>query len=84
MTGKKNVPRVAAIHHSLRHVDSRAREIGPFVYIHNTANWPAVNAHPDLQALVVLERLADLKGALRRLLGTAIKHQRHTVAGGDF
>jgi hypothetical protein len=29
----ENVPGVAAIHHSLRHVKASAREIGPFVYI---------------------------------------------------
>ena len=33
MLGKEDVPCVAAIHHPFGHVDSGAREIGPFVYI---------------------------------------------------
>ena len=43
-----------------------------------------MNTHPDLQALIVLQRPADLKGALRRFLGTLIEHQRHPVAGGNL
>ena len=46
--GEKNVPGVAAIHHSLRHVKASAREIGSFVYIDHSANWPAVDSHPKL------------------------------------
>jgi hypothetical protein len=46
--GQKNVPGVAAIHHSLRNVEPSAREIGPFVYIDHPANWPAVDSHPKL------------------------------------
>jgi hypothetical protein len=43
-----------------------------------------MNTHSDLQTRVVLERAADLKGALRRFLGTLIEHQRHPVAGRDL
>ena len=46
--GEKNVPGVTAIHHSVSHVKASAREIGPFVYIDHTANWPAVDSHPKL------------------------------------
>ena len=84
MMGEKNVPGVATIHHSLGQVDARAGHVRPFVHVHHTTDRPAVNAHPDLQALVVLQRPADLKGALRRFLGTFIEHQRHAVAGRDF
>src|SRR4030095_7805385 len=45
---EQDVPRVGAIHHSLCDVDSSAREIGPFVYIHNSANGTAVDSHPNL------------------------------------
>jgi hypothetical protein len=58
--------------------------VRPFVHIHHTTDRTAVNAHPDLQALVVLQRAADLKGTLRRFLRTFIEHQRHAIAGGDF
>jgi hypothetical protein len=43
--------------------------------------WPRASG---LQALIVLQRAADLKGALRRFLGTPIEHQRHAIAGRDF
>ena len=84
MLGEKDVPGVATIHHPLGHVDSRAREIRPFVHIHHPADRPAVDSHPNLQALIFLERAADLKGALRRRFRTCVKHQRHPVAGWDF
>ena len=61
-----------------------AGHVRPFVHIHHATDRPAVNAHADLQARVVLERPADLKGALRRFLRTPIEHQRHAVASGDF
>jgi hypothetical protein len=81
---QKNVAGVATIHHSLGQVDPSAGHVRPFVHVHHTTDRPAVNAHPDLQALIVLQRPADLKGRLRRLLGTPIEHQRHAIAGGDF
>ena len=78
------MPGVAAIHHPLRHVDSSAGEIGPFVYIHDPADRPAVDSHPKLQARMFLERAADLHRALRRRFRTGVKDQRHPVAGWDL
>src|SRR4029450_3513884 len=49
MLGKEDVPCVAAIHHPFCHVDSSAREIGPFIYIHNPAEGSAVDSHPNLR-----------------------------------
>src|SRR5207248_2766765 len=74
MFRQKNVAGVATIHHSLGQVDPSAGHVRPFVHINHTTDRSAVNAHPDLQALIVLERAADLKGALRRFLGTPIEH----------
>src|SRR4030095_3211910 len=81
--GQKNVPGVAAIHHSVRNVEPSAREIGPFVYIHHPANWPAVDSHPKLQTRMFLESAADLHRALHRRFRTRVKCQRHPVAGWD-
>ena len=78
------MPGVATIHYPLRHVDSSAREIGPFVYIDHPANWPAVDSHPKLQAGMFLERAADLHRALHRRFRTGVKDQRHPVAGRDL
>ena len=47
MLGKQNVADVTAIHHPLRQVDSDARQVGPFVYVGNFANWTAVDSHPN-------------------------------------
>ena len=65
-------PCIASEHmnHGPGQVDARAGHVRPFVHVHHTTDRPAVNAHPDLQALIVLQRAADLKGALRRFLGT--------------
>ena len=82
--GEKNVPGVAAIHHSLRHVDASASEIGPFVYIDHPANGSAVDSHPKLQSRMFLERAADLHRALRQALPGSVKYQRHAVACWDF
>src|SRR2546430_11752596 len=71
--GEKNVPGVPAIHHPFGDVDSSAREIGPFVYIHNSANGTAVDSHPKLEARMFLERAADLYRALRRRFRTCVE-----------
>src|SRR6266545_7946370 len=84
MTGKKNVAAVAAIHHPPRHVDAGPSHVGTFVHVHHTTDRSTVNAHPNLQARIVLERAADLYRTLRRFLGTPVKYQRHSVPGGDL
>ncbi len=78
--GEQNVTGVAAIHHSLRDVDARARDIRALVHIHDFIDRPAVNAHPHLHGRVSLERLGDLQSALRWPFGTVTKHQRHPIA----
>jgi len=83
MLRQQNVAGIATVHHASRYIDPGASEIGPFVYIENAANWPAVNSHPKLQARF-LERTADLHRALRRRFRTRVKYQRHPVAGGDL
>src|SRR4051794_731009 len=79
----KNVPRVAAIHNPFCQVDPSAREIGPFVHIHNPADGTAVDSHPKLQARMFLERTADLHRALRRRFRTGVKYQHHSIASWD-
>jgi hypothetical protein len=46
--GEENVPGIAAIHHTLRHVEARTREIGSTIYIDHPAHRPAVHTHPKL------------------------------------
>src|SRR6476620_11905831 len=84
MTGKKDVPAVAAIHHPLCRVDAASGYVSAFVHFHYTTDGPTVNAHSNLQARVVLERATDLHRTLRRFLRTLVKDQRHAIAGGDL
>ena len=44
--GEKNVPRIAAIHHPLRDVDSSSSNIGSIVNVSNLVDRATVNAHP--------------------------------------
>src|SRR5947208_379302 len=82
--GEKNMTGVAAIHHSLSNVKTRASEIGSFIYIDHAADWPAVDSHPKLQARMFLERAADLHCALHRRFRIRVKDQRNAVAGWNF
>src|SRR5260370_17033518 len=82
VTGKKNVAAVAAIHHPLCRVDAASGYVGAFVHVHYTTDGPTVNAHPNLQARIVLECAADLHCTLRRFLRTLVNDQRHAIAGG--
>src|SRR4030095_9436894 len=68
MMGKKNVTGVAAIHHPPGHVDAGSGYVGACGYVHHTTDRSTVNAHPNLQSRIVLERAADLYRALGRFL----------------
>ena len=46
---EQDVTGIAAIHHPLRDVNSRAGDIRPLVHIDNPANRSAVHAHPQLK-----------------------------------
>ena len=84
MFGKKNVPRIAAIHHSLCHVDSASGDIRSLIHIGNAADRTAVHAHPKLYPWVFLESATNFDRALRGRFRTGVKYQRHPVTGRDF
>src|SRR5207253_11184477 len=52
--GEKNVVGVPATHYPFGHVDPSAREIGPFVYIHNPADGSAVDSIPNWKPMLSL------------------------------
>jgi hypothetical protein len=68
----------------LRHVKAGACEIGMTIHIYHPADRPAVDAHSNLQAWMLLERAADFNRALRRRFLTGVEDQRHAVAGWNF
>src|SRR5437588_10633596 len=77
---QKNVPRVAAIHDALCHVDPSSRDVRSIVYIGHAADGSAVNSHPELQMGMGLERFSDLQRALHRRFRAIEEDQRHAVA----
>ena len=48
MFGKQNVAGIAAIHHSLGHVDAGARNVCPIVDISKKIDRPAMDSHAQL------------------------------------
>ena len=80
MFGEKNVPGIAAIHHPLRDVDARARDVGLFVEVGNFVDRAAMNSHADAKLGMTLQCLADFQRAQNRRFRTVAKNQRATVA----
>ncbi|MEO7168360.1 MAG: hypothetical protein ABI016_15175 [Chthoniobacterales bacterium] len=60
MLRKQDVPGVAAVHHSLRDVDSGAGHVDPLVRVGDLVDRSAVNSHPQLSPGV-----ADRRGPTR-------------------
>jgi hypothetical protein len=61
--GKKDVPGIAAIHDSLRHVDARTGDIGASAHINDPADCAAMHAHAQLQLGTLLHRSANFERA---------------------
>ena len=83
MLGQKNVSGISAIHHPLRHVDSRARNIGTFVHVGNTVHRSAVDSHPHPQLRVAPQCLTDFQRTGNRCVRRGRKNQRHPIASGQ-
>ncbi len=83
MLREENVPRVAAIHHPLRHVDAGARDVGPPAQVGHLAHRSAVNAHAHGKFRVLPERFGDFQRTAGGLRRAAAKDQRHSIAGGQ-
>ena len=47
--GKQNVAGIAAIHHTLRHVNAATREVGAAIHIDDLIYRAAMNAHPHIE-----------------------------------
>jgi hypothetical protein len=75
---------IAAVHYSLRDVNSSAGEIGAPVYIDHAPNWPVVDPDPKLQSRMFLKHAADLHCALRWRFRAGVKDQGHAIAGRDL
>src|SRR6266550_3477541 len=76
----QDVSGIAAIHHSLRHVDSSAGDVGSLIDIDDLIDRAAVDPHAKLNRGMTFQRPRNLHGALRRCLGISAENQRHAVA----
>src|SRR5437763_1736185 len=78
---QQDVTSITAIHHPLRNVNSRTRDIGSLVYIGHFIHQAAVNSHSNLKLRMAFKRLRNFQRALCRSFRTLAKNQRHAVAG---
>jgi hypothetical protein len=76
----QDVSRVAAFHHSLRHVNSSAGNVCPLIHIRDFVDRAAMNSHPELNRRMTLQRLRNLDRTLRWCFGTGAENQSHSVA----
>src|SRR5437879_13655966 len=81
MFRQKNVAGVATIHHSSGRVDAGPSHVGAFVHVHYTTDRSTVNAHPNVQTRIVLERAAALHCTLRGFLRTPANYRLRAVPG---
>jgi len=81
MRGQKNMSSIAAIHHSLRHVDSGTGYIRFLIHIGDSVDRAAVNSHSQLDTRMILQRSANFERTSHRLFGAVKKNKCHSVAG---
>jgi len=79
-SGEEDVPRVAAIHHSLRHVDPAPGDVRAVIHIGNLIDRSAVDAHAQEKVRMLLQGLRDLDRAAHRRIRAGEKCQRHAIA----
>src|SRR3989441_43217 len=84
VSGEKNVPGVAAVHHPLRHIKTGPGKVGLTVHIDYAANWATVHSHSKFYFRVFFERATDLERAFHWFFRALVKNQRHPVTGWDL
>src|SRR5205809_2531268 len=76
----ENMAGIAAIHHSLRDVDSYAGDVFAPVCILHMMDRAAVDSHPHRQTGLRAQGLANLQGAFDRLFHRTGENQRDAIA----
>jgi hypothetical protein len=76
---QKNVPVIAAIHDSLRRINSTTGNVELFINIPDQLYKTAVNTHSQLNIWLVPECAADLNSTFNRRERTVEKYQGHSV-----
>jgi hypothetical protein len=77
---QKNMARIATIQYSLRHIDSCPCDVRFLINIRDSVDRTAVNAHPQLDARMILQCSANLERTPGRFFRTAEENERHPIA----
>jgi hypothetical protein len=77
--GQKNMPGIAAIHHSLRNIYSRTGYVCFLVNINDSVDRTAVNSHPQLDARVIMQCPANLERTPGWFFRTVEENERHPI-----
>jgi hypothetical protein len=80
--GQQDMAPISPIHHSPGKINSSACNVYLVIYVANFINWPAVNAHAQLQLGIFLQLFADLHRTPHRRFGTVKEYECHPVARG--
>ena len=80
---EKNVPGIATIHHSLRHVDARASYVRALVHITKPIHWSAVNPDSELNFGIGLISFAQFNRTSHRRVRRGKEGERHPIPGWD-
>jgi hypothetical protein len=79
--GQKNMPGIAAIHHSLRNIDPGAGYIRFFINIRDSVDGTAVNSHAQPDARMILQCSANFERTAGRFFWAVEENERHPIAG---
>src|SRR4029077_1647096 len=80
MPGEEDVTSIAAVHHSLRDIDAGASNVGLLIKIADLINWPAMNAHADVQFGMAFQRLSNFYCAQDWRFRTGAKDERTAIS----
>jgi len=78
--GDEDVTGIAAIHHSLGHIDPRPGDILALVHIDHFVDRSAMNSHPQRNPRMFFQGSRNFQSALRRCFWICAKNKRHSIA----
>jgi hypothetical protein len=81
MFRQKDVPGIAAIHHSLGNIDPGTGYVRFLINIRDSVNGTAMNSHPQLDARMILQGSANFERTPGRFFRTVEESERHSIAG---
>src|SRR6266568_2562794 len=74
--------RISTIHHSLRSVNSRARNVYSVINIPNLIDWAAMNAHPQSELWMFFYLFGNVDRTINWCFRTVKENERDAIARG--